>query len=108
MIIHFTGCLLDSQILGASNEHVIAKLFFIIKDKPYECLIRQPHGSDHSFEEDPIEVEAPDRLKGKIDYGAFREVAEQYYRSLIGSTGRIFHIDNRSSNISIKNGKIWQ
>ncbi len=107
MTIHFVGCLVDSQLLGSDNEHVVSKIFFIIDETPYETIVRQPYGSNRSFETEPLEVENPKRLRGKMDYGAFRDVAEQYYRMLIGSQGSAININN-SSNIRIMDTKIWQ
>lgn len=108
MIIHFTGCLQNSQVLGSTNEHTISQLFFIINQQPYDCVVRQPHGSDNSFEDDPLEVEIPANLKGEINYGAFREVAEHYYRSLIGSSGGGIRIGPGSKNITMTNNRMWQ
>lgn len=108
MIINFRGCLQNSQVLGSDNEHMVSKLFLSINGESYECIVRQPHGSNNSFEEDPIEVETPDKLKGKINYGAFRQVAEHYYRSLIGSSGSGIRIGGGSRNIVMKDNSIMQ
>ena len=108
MIINFKGCLQNSQVLGTNNEHMVSKLYFSINGENYECIIRQPHGSNNSFDEDPIEVETPEKLKGKINYGVFRGVAENYYRSLIGSSGGGIRVGPGSRNITMSNNTVMQ
>ncbi len=102
----FQKCIQNAQELGSNDEFMISRIFFSIQlpDKQIDNIhtdIRQPAGGD--FEKDALEVGPPQNLKGiTIDYSVFRDLAEKYYRSLIGSTGSGIHIVG-SSNIKMFN-----
>jgi phage anti-repressor protein len=44
------------------------------------------------FEGGSIEVGKPQGFEGNLDYGAFRDAVESYYRNLVGSSGRAIKI----------------
>ncbi|MGB9846525.1 MAG: hypothetical protein ACPLRH_03355, partial [Desulfotomaculales bacterium] len=80
---------------GSNDEHMVSRVFFSLEidGRKYENLhvdIKQPAGSN--YESSPIEVYPPQGYEGPLDYEAFRKAVEEYYRSLVGSTGLGIHI----------------
>ena len=98
----FKKCIQDSQDYGSDNEHMISRIFFEVDGTEYECNVRQPYGESFSFDEDPIEVEAPKELQNKINYGQFRDEVEKYYKHLVGSSGSMINIQG-GTNIRMQN-----
>lgn len=96
----FSRCIQDSQVYGSTIEHTVARVFFSIEGKEYQCIVNQPHGESFSFEIDPIEVEAPKELKNLLNYGQFRDEVEKYYRMNIGAQGSGIRIEG-STNIKM-------
>jgi hypothetical protein len=47
-------------------------------------------------------VSRPHGYDGSLDYAPFRQAVEEYYRSLVGSTGRGIHVAG-GSNIRMRN-----
>ena len=91
----FTRCVQDSQEYGSDNEHMVSRVFFDldVDGRPSAGLwvdLKQVVGSD--FETGPIEVGKPHGYCGPFNYLAFRDAAERYYRSLVGSTGSGIHL----------------
>jgi hypothetical protein len=95
--VHFTGYKADSQVVNTDNEHMRGSVSFQIwkeADVSHRfvnngtCIVRQPSGGSHAFEEEPIEVEVPDFLKGKVHYTQFRDAVEEYIRTQFGKAGR--------------------
>jgi hypothetical protein len=103
MKLNFYQCILDSQKFGSTNEHMMSRLFFRIDYTEYVCDIRQPYGSDHSFENDPIEVRVPEKLKEIVNYEQFRQAAEDYYRKSVGAEGSGIKIGEGCTNIRMSN-----
>lgn len=103
----FTKCIQDSQDYGSSNEHMISRIFFELDGINYETNIRQPYGENFSFDKDPIEVEVPNDLKDKLNYGQFRDEVEKYYKRLVGASGTGIHIKG-GSNIRMRNNTFIQ
>ncbi len=102
--IKFTKCIQDSQIYGSTNEHMMSRIFMEVDGKQYTCDIRQPHGSNFSFENDPIEVDPPANLQPLMNYEQFRNAVEEYYRNLFGKEGAFVKIAAMSAkNIRMKN-----
>lgn len=90
----------DSQDFGSDDEHMISRVFFDLEidGKKFEGLyanIKQMVGS--SFESAPLEVSSPANYKGPFNYDAFRNIVEDYYRSLVGASGSSIHIVGASS-----------
>lgn len=87
----FQKCIQNAQELGSNDDFMVSRIFFSIQlpDRQIENLhtdIKQPAGGD--YEKDTLEVSPPQNLKGiAIDYSVFRNLAEKYYRNLIGSSG---------------------
>lgn len=98
----FKKCIQDSQDYGSDNEHMISRIFFEVDGTEYECNVRQPYGESFSFDEDPIEVEAPKDLQNRINYGQFRDEVEKYYKHLVGSSGSMINIQG-GTNIRMQN-----
>ena len=98
----FIKMIQDHQEFGTENDFLNARIFFVADGKQFVSHIRQPAGGGkHSFEELPIEVETPEKLIKKLNYGEFRDALEKYYRMSIGENGRGIRIDSTSSNISM-------
>ena len=105
----FRKCVQDSQEYGSNDEYMASRVFFDleINGKKYENLysnIKQVVGGD--FEKDPLEVGTPENYKGPLNYQAFREAVEDYYRSLVGSKGHGIHIEG-GTNIRMY-GNVFQ
>lgn len=101
--ITFTKCEQISQAIDDENEHMKAKVYFTISKRDgsdgedLNCIVRQPDGGKRVYEEDSIEVENPDELRRKINYGEFRDVVEKYYRLAIGKDGKAISFDANAS-----------
>ena len=95
----FSKCVQDSQVYSSANEPTVARVFFSIEGKEYQCIIHQPHGKRFWFEKDPIEVEVLKELKNILNYGQFRDEVEKYYKMNIGDQGSGIHI---KGSINIK------
>lgn len=101
----FYKCVQDSQEYGSNDEHMVSRVFFSLEidGKKYEGLysdIKQTVGS--SFETGVIEVGPPVGYDGPLNYMAFRDAAEKYYRQLVGSKASGIHIEG-GSNIRMTN-----
>ncbi|MGD0923290.1 MAG: hypothetical protein ABSA70_16230 [Terriglobia bacterium] len=106
----FHKCIQDSQDYGSNDEHMVSRVFFTftIAGKEHPDLyadIKQTVGGD--FESGPIEVSRPHGYKGPINYQAFRDAVEKYYRSLVGSKGRGIAISG-GRNIRMRNNTFIQ
>lgn len=102
--ITFYKCIQDSQDYGSDDEHMVSRVFFIfeIADKKFELHadIKQTIGS--SYEAGSIEVGKPEGYRGAFNYHAFRDVAEKYYRGLVGASANGIKIQG-GSNIRMRN-----
>jgi hypothetical protein len=102
--IRFYKCIQDSQDYGSNDEHMVSRLFFTFEfsAKTFELHadIKQTVGSN--YETSPIEVGTPEGYRGPFNYEAFRNGAEKYYRSLVGSTATGIRIQG-GSNIRMRN-----
>ena len=106
----FYTCIHDSQDYGSDDEHMVSRVFFdleidgkIFKDL---CVdLKQTVGSD--IETGIIEVGPPKGYSGSFNHIAFRDAAEKYYRTLVGSPGRVIHIEG-GSNIHMRNTTLIQ
>jgi hypothetical protein len=99
----FSKCIQDSQEYGSNNEHMVSRVYFSIDGQEFECNIRQPYGEDFSFETTPIEVETPEQLRKRVNYGEFRDAVESYFRGLVGSSASGIRISGKSTNIRMRN-----
>jgi hypothetical protein len=87
----FRKLIQDSQEYGSNDEYIISREFFDLEigGKRHSDLyvdIKQTVGSN--FETAPLEVGSPHDYRGPFNYDAFRDAAEKYYRSKVGSQGR--------------------
>jgi len=101
----------DSQDYGSNDEHMVSRAFFDlnIDSKDYQNLsvdIKQQVGSN--FETSPLEISKPIGYDGPFNHQAFRDAVENYYRSLVGSTGSGIHIAGGASNIRMRNNTFVQ
>lgn len=105
----FKKCIQDSQEYGSDDEHMVSRIFFDvdIDGEKYEELcvdVKQTVGSD--FETSPLEVGIPKDYQGALNYQAFRQAVEAYYRSLVGSQARGIRISG-GANIRMHDN-IWE
>jgi hypothetical protein len=86
----------DYATFEPSEAHVVSVIRFgmDVGDKHFSGLsveVRQPYGTD--YESEPLEVSpVSGGYRGPWNHVGFAALAEQYYRSLIGSSGRGIHI----------------
>lgn len=84
----FCQCNQDSQEYGSDDEYMVSRIFFTLEigEERFEGLyadIKQTVGSD--YDTAPIEVSQPHGYEGAFNHQAFRDCAEKYYRSCVGS-----------------------
>lgn len=95
----FTKLLQDSQDLGSDDEHMVSRAYCMVdaEGQQYETYmdIKQPVGGN--FEADELEVSLPAEYSGPVNYAAMRAAAEEYYRSLVGSSGSGIRVEGASS-----------
>lgn len=87
----FHKCIQDAQELGSNDEFMVSRIFFSLQfpDKRMDDLfvdIKLAVGDQ--FEGGSVEVGKPQGYSGPINYSAFRDAVEKYYRHLVGSTGK--------------------
>jgi hypothetical protein len=85
----------DSQEYGSDDEYMVSRVFFdlVIDSQVYQELtadIKQMVGS--SFEDDPCEISLPSGYDGPINYQAYRDIIENYFRKLVGEKGSAINI----------------
>ena len=111
--ITFHKCIQDSQEYGSNDEHMVSRIFFSIevtkvenneaKVEKYDDLyadLKQVIGG--KFEKNPIEVSPPylssgEPYSGVMNYQAFRNAAEDYFRGLVGTKASGIHIEGESN-----------
>jgi len=112
--VNFHECIQDSQEYGSDDEHMVSRIFFSIEvngeryKERYHADLKQLVGG--KFEENPIEVSLPSDSSGKpysgpMNYKAFQEAAEAYFRKLVGSKALGIHIEGGASNIRMRNNR---
>jgi hypothetical protein len=103
-IITFYKCIQDSQDYGSDDEHMISRVFFTLEigDKKYDLYADLKQTVGARYEDGPIEVMSQAGYNGLFNYECFRDAAEHYYRSLVGSSGRMINIQG-GSNIRMRN-----
>jgi len=84
----FYKCIQDSQDYGSDDEWMVSRVFFNLEigEEKFEELyanIKQTVGSD--YDTGPIEVSQPFGYEGAFNHHAFRDCAEKFYRSCVGS-----------------------
>ncbi len=105
--IRFNRCIQDSQDYGSDDEHMVSRVFLTLEagGKVYPNLtvdIKQTVGD--RFESGALEVSPPKGYGGSLNYAAFREAVERYYRSLVGSQGSGIGIAG-GTNIRMRNNQ---
>jgi hypothetical protein len=83
--IRFHKCIQDSQDYGSDDEHMVSRVFLDLEadGETYNGLtvdIKQTVGDD--FEGGKLEVSPPRGYDGSLNYAAFREAVERYFRGL--------------------------
>jgi hypothetical protein len=106
----FHTCIHDSQDYGSDDEHMVSRVFFDLEIdgeifKDLFADLKQAVGRD--IETGIIEVGPPKGYSGSFNHIAFRDAAEKYYRTLVGSPGRVIHIEG-GSNIHMRNTTLIQ
>ena len=110
--ITFTKCFEDVQDVGTEGgkeDRMVSRLFFTlpVAGKIYEMRmeIRQPHGFDFAdTDQFPIETSLPEGgFKGPWHHESLNKAAEDYYRSIVGATGRMINFGPGMKNMRMKN-----
>jgi len=101
----FFKCLQDSQELGSNDEHMVSRVFFTLEIDGQSFVnlyanLKQTVGDD--YETGSIEVSQPQGYSGPLNYEAFSNAAVKYYRSLVGSQGRVIRVEG-SRNARMRN-----
>jgi len=104
--ITFYKCLQNAQELGSDDEYMVSRVFFSleINRKRFEDLyadLKQTVGAD--YETGPIEVGASQGYDGPFNHEAFRDCAEKYYRSCVGSEATGIRIGKGAKGIRMFN-----
>ncbi len=105
----FNKCIQDSQDYGSDDEHMVSRVFFNLEigEETFEGLsanIKQAVGGD--YDTGPIEVSQPFGYEGAFNHHAFRDCAEKFYRSCVGSEGTGIRIGKGAQNILMRNNII--
>lgn len=106
----FKKCIQDSQEYGSDDEYMVSRVFFDLTidgqtSKNLFVDIKQVVGSN--YENSPLEISKPNNYKGLLNYGAFRQAVEKYYRGLVGSKGSGIRISG-GSNIRMGNNTFFK
>lgn len=101
----FYKCIQDSQDLGSDDEFMVSRVFFTlnIDGKIYDCHANLKQTVGSNFETGTIEVGPPIGYNGPFNHMAFRDEAEKYFRSLVGSNASGIRIGGGCSNIRMRN-----
>ena len=100
----------DVSSTDSKQNHVVSRVFFRLdlNDEHYadmSVILRQPFGTYYAKES--IEVEKPfGSYAGNWNHNAFRKIAEDYYRSAIGSQSRAMRIGPGSENVRMRGNTI--
>ena len=95
----------DSQAFGSDDEHMVSRLFFTLEvdEERFEdlyCDVKQVVGGDYAT--GPLEVSPPASYSGPMNYMAFRNAAEDYYRSAFGGGGWAVSFGPGASDIRMR------
>lgn len=80
----FHNCFQENQVYGSHNGNITSRISFSIDEEQYVCVVRQPYEEASSSKTTPIEVDIPDELLKRINYGEFHDAVETYYRQCVG------------------------
>jgi len=104
----FHRIVINSQELGSDDEHMVSTMTFTltIGDESFELIVvvKQTVGSD--FNTAPLEVSAPIGYDGPINFNAFRDEVENYYREHVGERGRVLNIDPSATATRLINCRV--
>jgi hypothetical protein len=105
--VHFVGILQDRQDLGSADDQMLSTVYFSMSEgartwPQLEAHIKQTPGAPYA--DAPLEVEFP-AYDGPMNYAAFRECVEDYYRSAVGQAGQMFRIGPGATNIRMRNNR---
>lgn len=104
---HFREIVQNVHDVGAAAEEMKSEIHFdlYVGEEVYPnliCLVKQAAGA--TFADHPIEVLLPDGYDGPIDYDAYRNCVERYYRSLVGGTGSAINL-GQGVNVVMRNNR---
>ena len=108
----FYKCIQDSQDYGSDDEHMVSRVFFDLEigEETFEGLyanIKQAVCGDYDtgpiYDTGSIEVSQPFGYEGAFNHHAFRDCAEKFYRSCVGSEGTGIRIGEGAQNIRMRN-----
>jgi len=105
----FYKCIQDSQDYGSDDEWMVSRVFFNLEigEERFEELyadVKQTVGSD--YDTALLELSAPHGYEGAFNHQAFRDCAEKYYRSCIGSEATGIRIEKGARFIRMRNNII--
>ncbi|SFC75683.1 hypothetical protein [Spirosoma endophyticum] len=85
-IIRFSKCIQDSQELGSNADRMVSRVFFslqigsLVHDDLW-ANIHQAAGDEH--ENDRVKIDRPDGYQGLMNFEAYYDAAERYYRKCV-------------------------
>jgi hypothetical protein len=103
----------DVQNYGSSDQnqdYMVSRIMFDleIEGKLYGSHyveVRQPRGTDYTKE--PIEVGPPiGAYKGSWNHHDFADLSEEFFRSYIGDSGRLFSFSGNVQNFTMRNSTV--
>ena len=102
----FTRIHQGSQELGTDDEHMVSRVFFDLlvgkeEQRGLYADVKQSAGA--RFETAPLEVSFPRGFKGRLNYGQFRQLVEDYYRRAVGSSGMGIRVGGGASVVMRNN-----
>ena len=106
----FTGLVQDKHNYHFSNQDknvMVATIDLVYNGQNFRTEVKQPYGVD--FEEDEgFELYVPfNSPLRELNYSVFSDKCEEYYRSIIGSSGSGIRIEG-GSNIHMNNNTFVQ
>lgn len=90
----FTRCIQDAEGYGSDDEDMVSRVFFELEmsGKRYPGLFADiKHPVISEFEKMPLKVGRPQGYGGPLNYNAFCQAAEVYYRECVEDQGMGIH-----------------
>jgi len=109
----FTGLVQGEHNYHFSNQDedmMVATIDLVYKEQDFRIEVKQPYGTNFE-EEEGLELYIPfDSMLRELKYSDLSDKCEEYYRSLIGSSGNGIRIEG-CANVQMSNnsfGKQWE
>ena len=106
--VHLASILQDRQDLGTADDHMVSTVYFAIEADGrtwpgLEANVKTPAGAGNA--DVPLEVELPAGYDGPMNYGAFRDGVERYYRTSFGHGGRAINVGPGVVGLRMRNNR---